>query len=1088
MSKNKVNIDVKVDDKGTTKKVGLGARNAGKGLDKAANSADNYSKKQKGVAGATSNSTKAFSKMQQGTGGLVAAYATLAAQLFAISAAFNFLKQAGQLVSLQAGQAAYAAGTGTAMRTLAKDIIAATDAQVSFTDASQGAAIGIASGLSPDQLIRLSSAAKDVSMVLGRDVTDSYNRLIRGVTKAEPELLDELGIILRLTTAKEAYGKIVNKNADDLTAFEATQAVTNEVLRQTEDKYSRILAITGGGQANQFAQLGHAFDEILDKLKEVTAYIAGPLATVLTKTPELVFAAIGLMLKPAVTAMIPGLNGVVERTKAVSDQAKISFAEAQAHAENYQRSLNAAKPGIDPKVAQAGVAGALKGVPPGVSRSILAQAQAGKQLSNRQIKVLRDEIEKKKLLRGKELRDFKTHLANMQTSNTMANKRMVAEYQIAMDQKKIATKRFEVFFKGSMATITTAAAVAGRAITFAFSAVAWLGMLYTLYQVVKEFMSSGKEAEVAANKYDHVKEKLSSVNEELEHFNAIQNVLNDTGKLTVSSLEAIGKALGNISTDLFQTSAGVIDRVLNDRVRALTMAGQQLSELDRLQREATKYAKTTIAPARYAEMKPDARRDAMAKDGDRISELKKQAAGLQAIIQQTPEDFMRALTPEILDTLDREREMIVENADAKIAGSEVALRYVAAIDAIKNGTAGNSKELVIAREAFKNLATEVGTLTQVNKLAAEGYDALRTKLFPKSEYANYLTTLEEQLRLSKLVKTNNLEEKASIDAKIASIGKEIELVKELRDQKLRHASETLNLEVEQKVRAPDIEFPGLKKRREELNKVASAELKLNQMREQAKLKSDMLQTVENPTMAQLSEIVKINDQVLLQEDLVRRANLALTDGAKIANNLAGSIESNMTSAFTGLINGTMTVKEAFASMAQGILNSLAQVIAELITVKLLKMAIGGLSFGGDSTPVTGSMSTMNNQSVTAGGFGQNTSSGLFRNGGIATPPKGYSTGGIASGSTSGYPAVLHGTEAVVPLPNGNSIPVEMKGAGSGTTNNNITVNVASDGQTTTQGGKGMDMDKMGAAVAAAVQKELQNQKRSGGILNPYGAA
>lgn len=1081
MSKNKVNIDVKVDDKGTTKKVGLDAKNAGKGLDKAANSADNYSKKQKGVAGATSNSTKAFSKMQQGTGGLVAAYATLAAQLFAISAAFNFLKQAGQLVSLQAGQAAYAAGTGTAMRTLAKDIIAATDAQVSFTDASQGAAIGIASGLSPDQLIRLSSAAKDVSMVLGRDVTDSYNRLIRGVTKAEPELLDELGIILRLTTAKEAYGKIVNKNADDLTAFEATQAVTNEVLRQTEDKYSRILAITGGGQANQFAQLGHAFDEILDKLKEVTAYIAGPLATVLTDSPYLVFAAIGLMLKPAVTAMIPGLNGVVARTKAVSDQAKISFAEAQAHAENYQRSLNAAKPGIDPKVAQAGVAGALKGVPPGVSRSILAQAQAGKQLSNRQIKVLRDEIEKKKLLRGKELRDFKRHLANMQISNTAANKRMVTEYQIAMEKKKIATKRFEVFFKGSMAAVTTAASVAGTAITFAFSAVAWIGLLYTLYQVVKEFMSSGKEAEVVANKYDHVKEKLSSVNEELEHFNAIQNVLNDTGKLTVSSLEAIGKALGNISTNLFQTSADVIDRVLNDRVRALTMAGERLSELNRLQKEAKDYAETGIAPARYAEMLPDARRDAMREDRARMSALKKEAAGLQAVIQQTPEDFMRALTPEILATLDREREMIVENADAKIAGSEVALRYVAAIDAIKNGTAGNSKELVIAREAFKNLATEVGTLTQVNKLAAEGYDALRTKLFPKSEYANYLTTLEEQLRLSKLVKTNNLEEKASIDAKIASIGAEIELVKELRDQKLRHASETQNLNIGQKVSAPDIEFPGLKKRREELNKVASAELKLNQMREQAQLKRDMLQTVVNPTVAQLAEMEKINGELILQEDLVRRANLALTDGSKIANNLAGSIESNMTSAFTGLINGTMTVKEAFASMAQGILNSLAQVIAELITVKLLKMAIGGFSFGGSSDVA------MNTSTPTM--MGPTTM--VARNGGVFSEGEkvqGYSAGGVASGSTSGYPAVLHGTEAVVPLPNGNSIPVEMKGAGSGTTNNNITVNVASDGQTTTQGGKGMDMDKMGAAVAAAVQKELQNQKRSGGILNPYGAA
>ena len=1071
MSKNKVQIDVKVDDKGTTKKVGLGAKNAAKGLNQAANSADNYSKKQKGVAGLTSNSTKAFSKMQQGTGGLVAAYATLAAQLFAVSAAFNFLKQAGQLVSLQAGQAAYAAGTGTAMRTLAKDIIAATDAQVSFTDASQGAAIGIASGLSPDQLIRLSSAAKDVSMVLGRDVTDSYNRLIRGVTKAEPELLDELGIILRLTTAKEAYGKIVNKNADDLTAFEATQAVTNEVLRQTEEKYSRILAITGGGQANQFAQLGHAFDEILDKLKEVTAYVAGPLATVLTKTPELVFAAIGLMLKPAVTAMIPGLNGVVERTKAVSDQAKLSFAEAQAHAENYQRSLNKTRPGIDPKVAQAGVAGALKGVPPGVSRSILAQAQAGKQLSNRQIKVLQDEVEKKKLLRGKELRDFKTHLANMQTSNTVANKRMVAEYQIAMEKKKIATKRFEVFFKGSMAAITTAAAVAGKTISFLFSAASWLGLIVTLGLVVKEWLKVDEVIGETEESFDLLNDKIESTNDELKHFNQIQNVLNDNGKATISTMENIGKAMSNIGS----VSLGKVLEGSDDKFGDLAFMRKQASDVKR------EYESLAGAIKRAGFAGNASERKALQKEQETLEKGYEKAT---AFLEKTFDEHAEGLgLKPALDLLERERQMILLNSDAKIAGSAVALRYVAAINAVTAGTAGSLPELLASREAFKNLNTEVGTLTNINKLAAEGYDALRSKLFPKSEYANYLTTLEEQLRLSSQVKANNLEEKASIDAKIASIGKEIALVKELRDQKLRHERESRLLDVVQKKSAPDIEFPGLKKRREELNKVANAELKLSQMREQAQLKRDMLQTVENPTKAQLAEMEEINAQVFLQEDLVRRANLALTDGAKIANTVAGAIESNMTSAFTGLINGTMTVKEAFASMAQGILNSLAKVIAELITVKLLKMAIGGFGgsigsgFGGDTVDTGGTGNA---------GLARLSPDG-FRNGGIAMPPKGYSAGGIASGSTSGYPAVLHGTEAVVPLPNGNSIPVEMKGSGA-ITNNNITVNVSSDGQTSTQGGQGMDMNKMGVAVAAAVQKELQNQKRSGGMLNPYGVA
>ena len=40
---------------------------------------------------------------------------------------------------------------------------------------------------------------------------------------------------------------------------------------------------------------------------------------------------------------------------------------------------------------------------------------------------------------------------------------------------------------------------------------------------------------------------------------------------------------------------------------------------------------------------------------------------------------------------------------------------------------------------------------------------------------------------------------------------------------------------------------------------------------------------------------------------------------------------------------------------------------------------------------------------------------------------GYRFGGIATGPESGYETTLHGTEAVVPLPNGNSIPVEMQG-------------------------------------------------------------
>ena len=104
---------------------------------------------------------------------------------------------------------------------------------------------------------------------------------------------------------------------------------------------------------------------------------------------------------------------------------------------------------------------------------------------------------------------------------------------------------------------------------------------------------------------------------------------------------------------------------------------------------------------------------------------------------------------------------------------------------------------------------------------------------------------------------------------------------------------------------------------------------------------------------------------------------------------------------------------------------------------------------------------------------------------------GYSSGGVASGSSAGYPVMLHGTEAVVPLPNNREIPVEMKGAAGQVNNVSVSVNVAKDGQSNTSvSGTGQNsMGKgLGEAISAAVVQELAKQKRNGGMLSPYGAA
>ena len=110
--------------------------------------------------------------------------------------------------------------------------------------------------------------------------------------------------------------------------------------------------------------------------------------------------------------------------------------------------------------------------------------------------------------------------------------------------------------------------------------------------------------------------------------------------------------------------------------------------------------------------------------------------------------------------------------------------------------------------------------------------------------------------------------------------------------------------------------------------------------------------------------------------------------------------------------------------------------------------------------------------------------GIFSNG---SKVKGYSEGGVARGRERGYPAMLHGTEAVVPLPNNRSIPVDLKGMGGAGDTNNISINITSNSEGDSQEVESNN-EQMALAITTAVQRELQNQKRAGGILSPYGAA
>ena len=255
-----IQVKFKVMKDGSLKAVGKDADRAAAGLDKASNASANYNRKQKGVAGATSNSTKAFSKMSGGiTGGLVPAYATLAANVFALSAAFGLLSRNDAIGKLNEGLIFTGNAAGKNLTMVADKLKDITDNAISAEAAMRATAVGVSAGFSEGQLESLTKVAKGASLALGRDMGDAMDRLIRGAAKLEPEILDELGIMVRLDDATKKYADSVNKNVKELTQFERRMAFTNAVIADGTSKFQDIAKEI---EASPYSQLSAAFSDL----------------------------------------------------------------------------------------------------------------------------------------------------------------------------------------------------------------------------------------------------------------------------------------------------------------------------------------------------------------------------------------------------------------------------------------------------------------------------------------------------------------------------------------------------------------------------------------------------------------------------------------------------------------------------------------------------------------------------------------------------------------------------------------------------------------------------------------------------------
>lgn len=301
-----------------------------------------YDKQNKSLYQNNLSSAKSFSKMKEtmtggGSSSLVAAYATLAANVFAATAAFNALKRASEINTLIEGFSYIARESGRSAMLLAEGLREATGGALSLDAALRAAAIGSTSGFTADQMERLATVAKNASIALGRDLADATDRLFRGVAKIEPEILDELGILVRLDSAAEAYGATLGKTATELSDFERRTAFLNATLLQGELKYGGLAGII---DPDPFQKLSASFTDLTRELLNLLNVAVVPLANVLANNTGLLLGTLILFASTIVKTMFPVLTELGQRqaftasqtlksAKAAEDAAKIKLAAAK---------------------------------------------------------------------------------------------------------------------------------------------------------------------------------------------------------------------------------------------------------------------------------------------------------------------------------------------------------------------------------------------------------------------------------------------------------------------------------------------------------------------------------------------------------------------------------------------------------------------------------------------------------------------------------------------------------------------------------------------------------------------------------------
>ena len=302
---------------------------------------DKYGRGVKGAAGISSNASKNFSKMQQniggndGSGGLVRAYALLAANVFALTAAFGVLQRSAQIDQLTISMEILSTRGGTSIDILSQKIKDASGGAIDLASAFRQVSLASSAGLSTAEIEGLTTVAKGAAISLGRDLPDAMDRIFRGAIKLEPEILDEIGLFVRVDEASRKYAESLGRTVSSLSQADKRQAFLNAILEQGTKKFEEYAEAV---QPDAFTRLAAALKDIAQDVTSLLNSALGPLVGFLADSKGLLTT---LFLAVAGTLLNQAIPALGKFTAASAENAQIALKEAQEYAKGVRIKANA---------------------------------------------------------------------------------------------------------------------------------------------------------------------------------------------------------------------------------------------------------------------------------------------------------------------------------------------------------------------------------------------------------------------------------------------------------------------------------------------------------------------------------------------------------------------------------------------------------------------------------------------------------------------------------------------------------------------------------------------------------------------------